>query len=109
VRQQDLIVAYRAPYINNVLGQEEPRPIHVKDVDKLVDEYILKFNPQVIASGESNVTTITTTLDSKSSLSKKWKHSGCESAVDETRQSNKNIAIRQEVDDSVVQLSLGRQ
>ena len=58
IRQQDLIVAYRAPYLNGVLGQEESRPIHVKDVDKLVDEYILKFSPQVIATGETNVTRI---------------------------------------------------
>ena len=36
--QQDLIVAYRAPYLNGVLGQEESRPIHVQDVDKLVDD-----------------------------------------------------------------------
>jgi hypothetical protein len=58
IRQQDLIVAYRAPYLNGVLGQEESRPIHVQDVDKLVDEYILKFSPQVIATGETNVTKI---------------------------------------------------
>ena len=41
-----------------MIGQEESRSIYVQDVDKLVDEYILKFRPQVIATGETNVTKI---------------------------------------------------
>ena len=53
IRQQDLIVAFRAAYVNVVIGQEESRPIYVKDVDNLVDKYILKFCPQVIAAGET--------------------------------------------------------
>ena len=53
--QQDLIVAYYcAPFVNGVIGQEESRPIYVEDIDKLVDEYILKFAHQVIAAGVSN-------------------------------------------------------
>lgn len=38
IRQQDLIVASCAPYVNGVTGQEESRPFYVEDVDKLVEE-----------------------------------------------------------------------
>ena len=38
-----------------MIGQEESRSIYVQDVDKLVDEYILKFSPEVIATGETKV------------------------------------------------------
>ena len=40
--------------MNGVIGQEGSRLIYVEDVDKIVDEYILKFCSQVIAAGVSN-------------------------------------------------------
>ena len=48
-----------------MIGQEESRSIYVQDVDKLVDEYILKFSPEVIATGETNVTKIDVEDNSK--------------------------------------------
>ena len=41
-----------------MINQEESRSIYVQDVDKLVGEYILKFSPEVIATGETYVTKI---------------------------------------------------
>ena len=53
--QQNLIVAYYcALLVTGVIGQEESRPIYIQDVDKLVDEYILKLFHQAIAAGVSN-------------------------------------------------------
>ena len=34
-----LLVAFRALYLSGVVGQEDPRPIHVADVAKMIDLY----------------------------------------------------------------------
>ena len=60
--ERNVIVAYRAPYINETVGCEENNPIHVADVVKLVDLYISSRNPKVIVSGDSTATTLQSTV-----------------------------------------------
>jgi hypothetical protein len=46
--QKGDIVSFRSCYVNNTLSQEEPRPIHVADVVKMVINYQISSPPIVI-------------------------------------------------------------
>ena len=43
-----LLVAFRALYLSGVVGQEDPRPIHVVDVAKMIDLYHDSHQPIVM-------------------------------------------------------------
>jgi transposase InsO family protein len=51
--QQHLIVAYRAPVYDSVVGTEEDRPIHVADVEALVNAYLLLNKPMINIEGKT--------------------------------------------------------
>ena len=45
------MVAYRAMYVNGAATQELPRPVHVRDVAKILDLYFQKNRPIVMCEG----------------------------------------------------------
>ena len=48
VVQRGDIVAFRCVYLHNVVGQEEPRPIHVADVECMLNAYLIDNTPGVL-------------------------------------------------------------
>ena len=55
-----LLVAFRALYLSGVVGQEDPRPIHVADVAKMIDLYHDSQQPIVIINGSPTTVDIAT-------------------------------------------------
>jgi hypothetical protein len=58
VVQKGFLVAYRCAYIHNVVGQEEPNPIHVADVDRMLHTYVIDSQPMVVLAGDISATKI---------------------------------------------------
>ena len=45
-------------FVHNVIGQEEPRPIHVADVERMLRVYLLDNSPGVVLSDDVSATTV---------------------------------------------------
>jgi hypothetical protein len=58
VVQKGFLVAYRCAYIHNVVGQEEPNPIHVADVDRMLHTYVIDSQPMVVLAGDISATKV---------------------------------------------------
>jgi hypothetical protein len=58
VVQRGDIVCYRCVFTHNVIGQEEPRPIHVADVERMLRVYLLDNPPGVVLSDDVSTTTV---------------------------------------------------
>jgi hypothetical protein len=61
VVQRGDIVVYRSVYVKeNVVGQEEPRPIHVADVERMLEAFLLTHQPLVVLAGDVSATRVET-------------------------------------------------
>jgi hypothetical protein len=58
VVQRGDIVCYRCVYVHNVIGQEEPRPIHVADVERMLRVYLLDHTPGVVLADDVSATKV---------------------------------------------------
>jgi hypothetical protein len=56
--QKGEIVAYRCTYLNNVVGREEPEPIRVADVERMLNTYLTFSQPLVVLAGDVSATKI---------------------------------------------------
>ena len=52
------IFCYRCVYVHNVIGQEEPRPIHVADVERMLRVYLLDHTPGVVLADDVSATKV---------------------------------------------------
>ena len=58
VVQRGDIVAFRCVYLHNVVGQEEPRPIHVADVERMLNAYLIDNTPGVVLADDVSATKV---------------------------------------------------
>jgi hypothetical protein len=56
--QQSYIVVYRKLYAHNVVGQEEPNPIHADDVERMLRVFLLDSQPLVVLPGDNSATKV---------------------------------------------------
>jgi hypothetical protein len=56
--QKGDIVAFRCTYFNNVVGKEEPHPIHVADVERMIKAFLHNSQPLVVLAGDVSATKI---------------------------------------------------
>ena len=54
-----LFFVFRSVYVReNVVGQEEPRPIHVADVERMLEAFLLTNTPSVVLAGDVSATRV---------------------------------------------------
>jgi hypothetical protein len=58
VVQRGILVAYRCVYIHDVIGQEEPNPIHVADVERMLHAYLLDNTPGIVLTDDVSATKV---------------------------------------------------
>ena len=59
VVQRGEIVVFRSVYVkNNVVGQEEPNPIRVADVERMLEAFLLTNQPLVVLAGDVSATRV---------------------------------------------------
>ena len=58
VVQRGDIVCYVCVFMHNVIGKEEPRPIHVADVERMLRAYLLDNTPGVVLSDDVSATKV---------------------------------------------------
>ncbi len=56
VVQRGDIVCFVCAYLHNVVGQEEPHPIHVADVERILRAYLLDNSPGVVLIDDVSAT-----------------------------------------------------
>jgi hypothetical protein len=49
------IVAYRAPILNGVVGQEEHRPVHAKDVERMLNKHLMSHPAEIYINNKLTV------------------------------------------------------
>jgi hypothetical protein len=67
-----LLVAFRALFLSGVVGQEDPRPIHVADVAKMIDLYHDSKQPIIMIDGSP--TTVEVATDNSNEDAKAAEH-----------------------------------
>ena len=58
VVQKGEIVAYRCAYLQNVVGREEPTPIRVADVERMLNAFLKFSQPLVVFAGDVSATRV---------------------------------------------------
>ena len=58
VQRGDIVVFRYVVRHNDVVGQEEPNPIHVADVERMLKAFLLTSQPKVVLAGEVSPTKI---------------------------------------------------